>query len=538
MTKGVTDNVALAGADDTVPQISGKSDTAYGVGGGSHAHRRFKARHITWISLAGGAGVGFSVGTGTALATAGPAGLLLAAVVVGGLLLCVMESIGELASLFPTVGSFPHLCSRFIDPAIGFTLAISYGYCCTMTIATQLTSAAEIISNWTNLNSALVITVSLMAILAVNMASLHVYGEAEVVFAFIKGLCYLGLIIVSLIITLHGTPNSDRIGFRHWIDPGPFTKSNEMNNKTSNFLSTMSVFIDVGFSFIGIETILVSATEATDPNKSILMAIKRVRHRILFFDVLGAFLIGMTIPSNEPDLIRTFNNLSRSPFYLVLKNSAIPVLDSIVNACILTSAWSASNGSCYVGTRMITTMVIDHQAPHFFVKANRWGVPYYAVLGSLFCVPLAYLDLGSDNSRQAFTLLQNSSTTVGLLAWATICICFLRYERACRVQGIDRRNLPFKGLFQPFTAYIGAIGSVIVVLFSGFKGFISTNWSTSDLVSYYIGILVYLVPFTALKLVKKTTFVRSSKADLITGRHEPSSISEKESTSWWGKIFI
>jgi amino acid permease len=89
--------------------------------------------------------------------------------IVGGILWCVMESIGELSTLvsfngglqleyhsrsyetqshrqqFPTAGSFPHFATRFIDPALGFTLAISYGYCYTIAIASEVSAAAIIV---------------------------------------------------------------------------------------------------------------------------------------------------------------------------------------------------------------------------------------------------------------------------------------------------------------------------------------------------------------------------------------------------------
>ena len=43
------------------------------------------------------------------------------------------------------------------------------------------------------------------------------------------------------------------------------------------------------------------------------------------------------------------------------------------------------------------------------------------------------------------------STIAGLLAWMTLCICFLRFYTACRTQGLDRNELPYKGrlLFTP-----------------------------------------------------------------------------------------
>lgn len=84
---------------EVVATASGRLDAVYGVGGVGRTQRRLKARHVTFIGFGGGIGTGLFIGTGAALAKAGPLGLLLAFTIVGGILWCVMESIGELATL-------------------------------------------------------------------------------------------------------------------------------------------------------------------------------------------------------------------------------------------------------------------------------------------------------------------------------------------------------------------------------------------------------------------------------------------------------
>lgn len=106
-------------------------------GGRGATHRRLHSYQVTMIGFCGGIGTGLFIGTGSAYAKAGPAGLFLAYIIVGSVLWCVMQSIAELATLFPTAGSFPHWATRFIDPAVGFSLAISYGYCFMIAIASE-----------------------------------------------------------------------------------------------------------------------------------------------------------------------------------------------------------------------------------------------------------------------------------------------------------------------------------------------------------------------------------------------------------------
>ncbi|KAH8656086.1 amino acid permease/ SLC12A domain-containing protein [Tricladium varicosporioides] len=522
---------------EVVQSASGTLDAVYGVGGVGRTHRRLNARHVTFIGFGGGIGTGLFIGTGAALAKAGPLGLLLAFIIVGGILWCVMESIGELATLFPTAGSFPHFATRLVDPALGFTLAISYGYCYTIAIASEVSAAAVIVSYWTDITPALVISIGLAAIFFINIMNVRFYGEAEVITASIKVICFVGLIIVSLVITLGGAPNHDRIGFRYWNNPGPFTDYNGIKGSTGHFLAFFSAFINASFSFIGVETVVVAAAETVNPHKSIPKAVKRVTYRILFFYVLGALLIGMIIPSNDSSLVSGSGNANSSPFVIAIKNSGIKVLPSIVNACILTSAWSAGNSYCYIGARMIVAMAVDHQAPQFFAKVNRWGVPYFAVLASFAFGPLAYLSLGSGGASQAFTWLLNLSTVAGLLAWMTLCICFIRFNSACKAQNINRDHLPFKGRLQPYSAWVGAIGSGIIVLFSGFSVFLKGNWSAANFVASYIGIAIYIVPFVLWKLLKKTKFVKARDTDMFSGRFDPSFVPEEvRPHTWWGKF--
>ncbi|CAD6443821.1 365d4655-ee32-4306-a641-3e206babaf03 [Sclerotinia trifoliorum] len=522
---------------EVVHSASGHLDAVYGVGGVGHTQRRLKARHVTFIGFGGGIGTGLFIGTGAALANAGPLGLLLAYSVVGLLLWCVMESIGELATLFPTAGSFPHFATRFVDPALGFTLAISYGYCYTIAIASEVSAAAIVVSYWTDITPAVVITIGLVAIFLINMANVKFYGEAEVITASIKILCFLVLIIVSLVITAGGAPNHETIGFRYWKDPGPFVPFDGITGNKGNFLAFFSAFINASFSYIGVETVVVAAAETVNPHKAIPKAVKRVTYRILFFYVLGTLLIGMIIPSNDPGLVSGSGNANSSPFVIAIKNSGISVLPSIINACILTSAWSAGNSYCYIGARMIVAMAVDRQAPQCFAKVNRWGVPYYAVLVSFAFGPLAYLSLGSGGAAQAFTWLLNLSTVAGLLAWMTLCICYIRYHHACLAQGVNRDNLPFKGRCQPLAAYVGAIGSGIIVIFSGFGVFVKGNWNTANFIASYIGIVIYIAPYVFWKIFKRTSVSRSKDVDLFSGRFDASCAPvEPIPTTAWGRF--
>lgn len=156
------------------------------VGGHANVQRQLHSFHITMIGFCSGIGTGLFIGAGAAYAKAGPAGLLLAYCIVGIVLWCVMQSISELATLIPTAGSFPHWGTRFIDPSVGFSLAISYGYCYTIAIASECSAAAVLVSYWSDISPAVVISISLVLILGINLMNVKFYGDTEIVTGAIK----------------------------------------------------------------------------------------------------------------------------------------------------------------------------------------------------------------------------------------------------------------------------------------------------------------------------------------------------------------
>jgi amino acid transporter len=368
-----------------------KGELELNVGGRGATQRRLRNYQVTMIGFCSGIGTGLFVGTGSAYAKAGPAGLLLAYILVGAVLWCVMQSIAELATVFPTAGSFPHWATRFIDPSVGFSLAISYGYCYTIAIASETSAAAVIVEYWSDITPAVVITVSLVLILAINLCSVRFYGETEVIGGAIKVLCFLGLVIVSIVITAGGGPNGETIGFRFWHNPGPWVDYDGITGATGHFLGFVSSFVNASFSFIGVECVVITAAESVDPHRAIPKAARRVTYRIAFFYILGALLIGLIVNPTNSALTSGDDNANSSPFVIAIKEAGIVALPSIVNACILVAAWSAGNSYCWVGSRMIVAMTTDHQLPQIFGRCDKRGVPYVAVITAWLFGPLAYL---------------------------------------------------------------------------------------------------------------------------------------------------
>lgn len=73
-------------------------------------------------AIGGALGTGLIIGTGSALAKAGPASILISYSIVGIIVYVVMCALGEMATWLPTAGGFANYATRFVDPALGFSL--------------------------------------------------------------------------------------------------------------------------------------------------------------------------------------------------------------------------------------------------------------------------------------------------------------------------------------------------------------------------------------------------------------------------------
>jgi amino acid transporter len=71
------------------------------------------------------------------------------------------------------------------------------------------------------------------------------------------------MIILGIIVDLGGGPNHNRIGFRYWKNPGPFTNYHGITGPKGHFLGTCSIATQVAFAFTGTEAVAVRSFVTT-----------------------------------------------------------------------------------------------------------------------------------------------------------------------------------------------------------------------------------------------------------------------------------
>lgn len=113
----------------------------------------------------------------------------------------------------------------------------------------------------------------------------------------------------------------------------------------------------------------------------------------------------------------------------------------------------------------------------------------------------------SSGASTAFTWLRDLCSVTALVNWINICIVYLRFYYGCKAQGIDRSELPWKGPFQPYAAWISLISFVILLLTGGYTTFMHGHWSTQTFISAYINIPIILCLYFGYKFSKKTKII-------------------------------
>ena len=188
----------------------------------------------------------------------------------------------------------------------------------------------------------------------------------------------VGLIILGIVLDLGGAPTHDRIGFRYWKHPGPFNQLHGIAGAEGRFFAFWATFINASFSFLGTEIVALAAAEVQNPRRNMPKAIRRVFYRIMFFYIGGVIVIGLLVPYNDDRLLGG-STVASSAFVIAIKNAKIKALPSIINAVILSSAFSAGNSVLYASSRTLYGLACAGQAPRFLRKCTKEGLPIWCV---------------------------------------------------------------------------------------------------------------------------------------------------------------
>ncbi|BCZ45521.1 gamma-aminobutyrate permease [Clostridium gelidum] len=479
-------------------------------GQNNELHRSLKARHMNMIAIGGSIGTGLFFASGSAVSTAGPGGALFAYLIMGMVVYLLMTSLGEMSTLLPVSGSFETYASRFVDPALGFTLGWNYWFCWAICVAAELVAGSLIVKFWfPNTNGTIWSIFFLVIIFILNILSAKVYGESEYWFASIKVATIIIFIIVGVLM-IFGIVGNNSPGFNNWVlsdgagRKGPFV---------GGMLAIINVFLVAGFSFSGTEIVGLAAGESENPQENVPKAIKTVFWRILLFYIGAIIVIAFLIPFTNENLLKSgADSVAYSPFTMVFEKCGLAFAASAMNAVILTSVLSCGNSGLYVASRMLYSLAKEGKAPKFLSKVNKRGVPINALYATTIVASSAFFaSLVGDG--KIYYILYNASGITAFFAWLGIGICHYRFRKAYIAQGRDLKDLKFKAKFYPYGPIISIIICVVVIFGANIWIFQAETFSWFDFITNYICIPIFICLYFGYKFIKKTKIVPLQECD-------------------------
>ncbi|KAH8655492.1 amino acid permease/ SLC12A domain-containing protein [Xylariales sp. PMI_506] len=485
--------------------------------------RGLSPRHAQFIAIGGTIGTGLFVSSGKTLAKGGPAFLVGSYVLMSALIYLVLTAVTEMTAYLPLKGgTMNYYGSRYVSRSMGFMMGWLYFYSFAIFVPFELTASASVIDYWSpNVPNVVWISIMLVLVIVLNLLPIKYYGESEFWFAGLKVILIIGLLILSFILFWGGGPSHQRLGFWYWQDPGA-TKTMIVDGDAGRFVAGLATLISsvLPFTFAP-EMVVVTAGEVQAPRHTIPKISRTFFWRLIVFYIGGTIAISVICPSNADALTSGASGAGSSPWVVGIRNAGIHGLDSVINAVIITASWSAGNSFLYLASRSLYSMALDGSAPKIFARCTKGGVPIYAVLASSLFSFLAYMTVNSSAS-DVFNWLLNLVNTGGFISWVCCSIIYIRFRKACDVQGIPVSKLASRSPLQPIGAWITLVVFSILCLLNGFTVFFPSQWSVSDFLSAYIGLPLFIVIYFAHRFVYRNDpwVIPSGEVDLQTGLDE------------------
>ncbi|KAH9991307.1 amino acid permease-domain-containing protein [Russula vinacea] len=438
--------------------------------------------------IAGVIGTGLFLGLGQLLTTTGPLGVLLVFLLVGSVAFASIVSVTEMAVFAPVTGSFSHYgalatvqsnavdnpgvsAARWVDPALGFAVGWNYFY-----------------SN----HVSIYIAVLIAAVYIVNMLGLRSFGHTEAFFATLKLMLVIGLIIGGLVINLGGGPDHTRHGFEYWKHPGPLVSSLEPG-ALGRFLGLILGIIYAAFAMCGMEIITLAAAETRNPRKNMINAMRTVFFRIFICYVLTGLIVGMLIPSNDPELFKKTGNAGQSPFVLVFNRAGVKSPGPDERLLI-------GERHVVLGLEIAVCTRCTRTGPEIYYDSLSQWLALRCYHDRRRLLVFAFLN-ANISSGKVFSWFVNLSAVGGLLNWLMIGITYLRFYYGLKAQGLERHG-GYRSVFQPYAGMYVVFWSAIFIIVSGLSVFWSFNGP--DFVAAYINLPVFALLYVSWKIFKGT----------------------------------
>lgn len=371
-------------------------------------------RQLTMIGIGGAIGTGLFMGSGIAIAYAGP-GVLVSYAIAAFIALAVMYSLSEMSVAHPTAGSFGTYADLYLHPWAGFLVRYTYWAAQVIAIGGEAVAIGHYVQFWA---SGMPVWFSALlaggGIFYINSRSVANFGSAEYWLSTIKVTAIIVFILFG-IANIFGLGPVEPTGFSNYFaEGGPFP-----HGINGIWLAVIMAI----FSFIGIEVIAVTAGEAENPDVSLPKAMRSMLLRLSLFYFLALGIILAVTPWTESGAIV----VTQSPFVKVFANFGFLAAATVMNFVIMSAAFSSMNTNLYLCSRMVFSLARAGKAPAAFGKIGARGTPWLATVVSIAGVGIAALI--AYLSPAAYNYLLGIALFGAIVTWITILVTHLNFRR-------------------------------------------------------------------------------------------------------------
>lgn len=419
----------------------------------SKMNRGLKNRHLQLISLGGVIGSGYFLGTGYVLEKAGPAAIL--AYLLGGVIvLCVMLCLAELAVEKPVSGSFVTYAREHISPTWACGVGWAYWTTWVAYVPSEMIAAGIIMNNfipevsqlWWAVFFGLLVTI-------LNLFHVDKFGESEFWLSLIKIVALAAFSIVAGLICLGLIGDQGYIGTKVLLGSGGFAP-----NGYWTIVLTMVIIL---VNFQGTEIIGLAAGECEKPEKSIPIAVRNVTWRIIALYIIPISLLISILPWDKA-------GLDESVFAAAVTQYGLSGFGAFFAFVILTAAISCSNSGLYGAARALHALARMDMAPSALGHINKNGMPSRSILVSICACWAVILLYSFDPNSALYTYLLAVSGFTGAIAWISICWSEYRSRKRKIAEGTEGA-LRYKTPFFPYVTLFGIWAQVFCLIVMVFE---------------------------------------------------------------------
>lgn len=405
-------------------------------------------RHIQLIALGGAIGTGLFLGLSHTIKLAGPS-VLLGYAIAGFIAFLIMRQLGEMVVHEPVSGSFSYFANKYWGKMGGFISGWNYWVLYILVSMAELSAIGAFIQFWwPEIPTWLTVLFFFMVINGINLIHVKFFGESEFLFSMIKIIAILSMIAFGIYLLVSGQSGEQSGIANLWKYDGFFPEG------LYGFVMALAMIM---FAFGGLELIGITASETKNPAQTIPKATNQIVYRILIF-YIGA--IGVLLCLYPWNLVAQ----GGSPFVLIFQSLNSHGVANILNFVVLIAAVSVYNSCIYCNTRMLHGLAEQENAPRYFKKVNKRGIPVNAVLFSSAitgcCVLINYFI-----PKEAFGFLMMLVVAALVINWLMISYTHLKFRQVMLRQ---QQVTQFKSVWSPWSNYITIIFILFILMVMAF----------------------------------------------------------------------